>query len=66
MNHDESGKQAARHILVEIADACRWEAKYSNWIAGIPLQSDLWKRQTLVAARPILQDYDASTVEELV
>ena len=32
----DSAKLAARHNLVEIAEACRKEAKYSNWIAVNP------------------------------
>ncbi len=36
VNPAESEKLAARHNLVEIAEACRKEAKYSNWIARNP------------------------------
>ncbi len=32
----EFGNLAARHKLVEIAEACRKEAKYSNWMAMNP------------------------------
>ena len=36
MHPAEFGKLAARHNLVEIAEACRKEAKYSNWMAMNP------------------------------
>ena len=39
----EFRKQAARHNLVEIAEACWREAKLLNWPAGIQAQSNLWK-----------------------
>ena len=60
MNPAEFGKLAAKHKLVKIAEACRREAKYPNWIAMNPAS---FQPVEVVSARllasPILQEYDA-------
>ena len=52
VNPAEFGKLAARHNPVEVAEACRKEA-------------DRFTGAARLLARPIPQEYDASTVEEL-
>ncbi len=47
MHPAEFEKLAARHNLVEIAEACRREAKLLNRMAGILPQSNLWKESLL-------------------
>ena len=59
MHPAESGNRTARHNLVEIAEACRKEADACT-MDGI-------RNATVAArllARPILQEYDASTGEK--
>ncbi len=61
MHPAEFGKLAARHILVEIAEACRKEAD------ACTMDERLWPdARRLLRARPILRAYDAFTVDELV
>ena len=54
MNPAESGKLAARHNLVEIAEACRREAVAWQWM-GFEIDSVAAR----LLARQILQEYDA-------
>ena len=62
MNPAESGKLAARHNRVEIAEACWGEAKYSNWMAENPASvQPVEAVAARLLARPILQEYDAFT-----
>ena len=67
----EFRKLAARHNLVEIAEACRKESKYPQATVGgkRTLGTMVGIRNCygscLLLARPILQEYDAFTVAEI-
>ena len=65
MNPAESGKLAARHYLVEIAEACRREADIGTMERN-PSVQPVERADARLLARPILQEYDAFTSVRVV
>ena len=67
MHPAEFGNLAARYNLVEIAEACRREAKLSKLDGQNPASvQPVEVPASRLLASPILQEYDASTVNVLV